>query len=67
MFCLCHLQKACQRVTKCFFLYLKCFIYDFLAQIVSCKIWLLCFFYYLCIYLMINFLKQHNYDATISI
>ena len=29
-------------------MYLKCFIYDFLAQIISYKIWLLCFFNYLC-------------------
>lgn len=55
MFCVCHLQKACQRAIKCFLLYLKCFIYDFLAQIISYKIWLLCFFITFARNLMINF------------
>ena len=66
-FCVCHLQKACQRVIKCFLMYLKCFIYDFLAQIISYKIWLLCFFNYLCNQFNEKLLKQHNHDATISI
>lgn len=67
MFLCLPLTKGVPKSDKCFLMYLKCFIYDFLAQIISYKIWLLCFFNYLCNQFNEKLLKQHNHDATISI